>query len=234
MSWPVSFPLTSGRSIDAPTPLMHKEIQRGQKSVDDEFQPIQVALAERRCTATASAIDVAICSSGPRKPIRRTGGIARSGNTNHSATRIRGRLVRPVTGTPSCHCRDGKERDRGWGERLFAAWGRGAAQRGAPSHLLGRDSPGADYNSGQDHTEDESTGVREERDTTATRFRGVDQRVVPLEELVQEPAAEEEPCGDVDRQPQQERAVRRSVYGTRRLGRDSGRRARPVWGSKNG
>jgi hypothetical protein len=66
-----SFPSTSGRSIDAPTPLMHKEIQRGQKSMDDEFQPIPVALAERRCTATASAIDVAICSSGPRKPIRR-------------------------------------------------------------------------------------------------------------------------------------------------------------------
>jgi hypothetical protein len=73
-----SFPSTSGRSINVPTPMMHKEIQRGQKSVDDEFQPIQVALAERRCTATASAIDVAICSSGPRKPIRRTGDIARS------------------------------------------------------------------------------------------------------------------------------------------------------------
>ena len=92
------------------------------------------------------------------------------GNTNHSATRIRGRLVRPpVTGTPSCRCRDGKERDRGWGERLFAAWGRGAAQRGA-THLLDRDSPVADCNSGQDHTEDESTDVREGRDTTATRF----------------------------------------------------------------
>ena len=74
--------------------MMHKEIQRGQKSVDDEFQPIQVALAERRCTATASAIDVAICSSGPRKPIRRTGRYRETpGNTNHSATRIRGRLV---------------------------------------------------------------------------------------------------------------------------------------------
>ena len=72
-----SFPSTSGRSINVPTPMMHKEIQRGQKSVDDEFQPIQVALAERRCAATASAIDVAICSSGPRKPIRRTGDIAR-------------------------------------------------------------------------------------------------------------------------------------------------------------
>jgi hypothetical protein len=36
-----------------------------------------------------------------------------------------------------------------------------------------------------------------ERDTTATRVVRVDQRVVALEELVQKPAAEEDPRRDV-------------------------------------
>ena len=74
-----------------------------------------------------------------------------------------------------------------------------------PSHVLGRDSPGTNENSGHDHTKEESTDVGEERDTTATAVRGVNQRGVALEELVQEPAAEEEPCRDPDREPRHER-----------------------------
>ncbi len=53
-----------------------------------------------------------------------------------------------------------------------------------PSHVLGRDSPGTDENSGHDYTKEESTDMGEERDTTAAPVRGVNQRGVALEELV--------------------------------------------------
>ena len=67
---------------------------------------------------------------------------------------------------------------------------------------LDRDSSGADENSGHDHTEDESTDMGEERNTAANVVGGVEQRVVALEELVQEPAAEVDPRRDVDQEPQ--------------------------------
>jgi hypothetical protein len=143
--WPVSFPSTSEGSIDAPTPLMHKEIQRGQKSVDDEFRPIQGALAERRCIATASAIDVAICSSGPRKPIRWTGDIARSPATltiqlpesgddwyDHRSPPRRAAVVGMARNVIVA------------GEGVCSPPGVGVPQRGAHHNLLGRDSPSAE------------------------------------------------------------------------------------------
>src|SRR5271156_4863204 len=73
------------------------------------------------------------------------------------------------------------------------------------SYLLDANSADADENSGHDHTEDESTDMGEERDTTATRVVWVDQRVVALEELVQKPATEEDPRRDPDREPPHER-----------------------------
>ena len=57
------------------------------------------------------------------------------------------------------------------------------------------DASRPDKNPGYHRTEDESTDVGEERDTT-TRVGGVDEPVVAFEELVQEPAAEEEPRKD--------------------------------------
>ena len=71
---------------------------------------------------------------------------------------------------------------------------------------LDRDSPGAYENSRHDHTEDESTDVGEERDTTATAVGGMEQRVIALEELVQEPAPEVDPRWDVDQELQHQRA----------------------------
>src|SRR5271165_6854835 len=53
---------------------------------------------------------------------------------------------------------------------------------------LGADLSGAGESYRHEHTEEESTDVGEERDTTAARARGVDQRGVTLEELVEEPA----------------------------------------------
>src|SRR5271165_3668701 len=63
---------------------------------------------------------------------------------------------------------------------------------------LGADLSGAGESYRHEHTEEESTDVGEERDTTAARARGVDQRGVTLEELVEEPAPEEDPRRDVD------------------------------------
>src|SRR5262245_15369835 len=76
---------------------------------------------------------------------------------------------------------------------------------GGPVCLLGRDSAGAQQDSRHDRTEDESTDVCEERDTTATVVARVDQRAVALEELVEEPATEKEPCRNADREPRDER-----------------------------
>jgi hypothetical protein len=47
-----------------------------------------------------------------------------------------------------------------------------------------------------EHTEDESADVREERHKAAARL-AVDQSIVAREELVQEPAAEIDPGGDI-------------------------------------
>jgi len=90
--------------------------------------------------------------------------------------------------------------------RHRAAYRSPEALRFCPSHRLGGDSPGAEENSGHHCTEDESTDMGEERDTTVAGVRGVEQRVVALEELVEKPAAEEEPGRDVDREPPQEGA----------------------------
>src|SRR5690242_9247466 len=76
---------------------------------------------------------------------------------------------------------------------------------GGPGRLLGCDSTGAKQDSRHDRTEDESTDVCEERDTAATVVAGVDQRAVTLEELVEEPATEEEPRRDADWEPRDER-----------------------------
>jgi len=61
-------------------------------------------------------------------------------------------------------------------------------------------------NPGYHRTEDESTDVGEERDTTATRVGGVVEPGVAFEELVEEPAAEEEPRRDAYWEPQHQRA----------------------------
>lgn len=58
-----------------------------------------------------------------------------------------------------------------------------------PSRLLCRDSSGADENSRDNHAEEESTDMSEERDAASSRIR-VNQRVIALDELVQKPAAE--------------------------------------------
>src|ERR1700758_2889781 len=75
-----------------------------------------------------------------------------------------------------------------------------------PLRLLGRDSARAEESSRHDRTEDESTDVCEERNAAATGVPGVHERVVALEELVQEPATEIDPSRDVDRKPQHEGA----------------------------
>src|SRR5262245_3844157 len=82
----------------------------------------------------------------------------------------------------------------------------GTSSIGGPLRLLGRDSAYGEENSCHDRAEDEPTDVCEERDTTATFVRGVNQCVVAFEELVEEPATEKDPRRDADREPQQERA----------------------------
>ena len=75
-----------------------------------------------------------------------------------------------------------------------------------PSCRRDGDASRPDKNPGYHRTEDESTDVGEERDTTATRVGGVDEPVVAFEELVEEPAAEEEPRRDAYWEPQHQRA----------------------------
>ena len=75
-----------------------------------------------------------------------------------------------------------------------------------PSHVLGFDSPRTHENSSHDHTKKESTDMGEQGYTTATAVRAVNRRGVALEELLQEPAAEKEPCRDANREPQHKRA----------------------------
>ena len=78
--------------------------------------------------------------------------------------------------------------------------------RWGPSCRRDGDASRPDENPGYHRTEDESTDVGEERDTTATRVGGVDEPVVAFEELVEEPAAEEEPRRDAYWEPQHQRA----------------------------
>src|ERR1700761_343892 len=124
--------------------------------------------------------------------------------------------MNPGTGTANARHRGGRDlcrprsgfRDARWPSVALAAVVEHSGllrEYSIPSHVLGRDSPGTDENSGHDHTKEESTDMGEERDTTATAVRGVNQRGVALEELVQEPTAEEEPCRDSDREPRHER-----------------------------
>src|SRR5215467_7596315 len=78
---------------------------------------------------------------------------------------------------------------------------RRAAERG--DALLGSDPTCSEEDPRRDDAEDEAADVSEERHAAAMRSR-TEHPEVPFDELVEKPAAEEDPCRDAYREPADE------------------------------